>query len=312
MGWGAFAFSLWADASSIMSVTVCWSYMNDVFRGERAKRWFGLIAASAALGSIAASFAVHHLVRVVGAYPLLLAAAALTASTLAVMAGLERWAAGRPQPPAEPPQQVHVWRELAGSRLLSLLALLVVLERLVPDVANYLYYVEMRAAYPDSAALAAAFAAFAQWTNLFSFAAGVLISTWLLRVAGLEWSLASSAVPNLLGMALYALHPGFAAAVGFNGIEGSFRYSVFKAGKETAYTAAPRRVLYPVKGVIEMFLYRLARGLAGFFLLILTAPWLLNLSASAVSAAGIPLAALWLWTARRLAAEYRQRNELSA
>ena len=136
----------------------------------------------------------------------------------------------------------------SGSRLLSLLALLGVLERLVPDVANYLYYVEMRAAYHDSAALAAGFAAFAQWTNLASFGAGVLVSTWLLRVAGLEWSLASSAVPNLVGMAAYALHPCFAAAIGFNGVEGTFRYSVFKAGKETAYTAAPRRVLYPVKG----------------------------------------------------------------
>ena len=58
-----------------------------------------------------------------------------------------------------------------------------------------------------------------------------------------------------------------------------------------------------------MFLYRLARGLAGFFLLILTAPRLLNLSPVAVSVAGLPLAALWMWTASRLAAEVRYRNE---
>ena len=306
VGWIAFVFSLWADVASIMSVTVFWSYMNDVFRGERAKRWFGLIAASAALGSIAASFAVHRLVRVVGTYPLLLAAAALTAATLGLMAALERWAAGRPAAVPEPPRPpTGVWREIYASRLLRLLALLVVLERLVPDVANYLFYVQMRAAYPQQEALAAAFAAFAQWTNLAAFAAGVGISTWLLRAAGLEWSLASCAVPNLLGMGLYAVHPGLGVAVGFNAAEATFRYSVFKAGKETAYTAAPKEVLYRAKSVIEMFLYRLARGIAGFFLLVLSAPWLLALSPVAVAAAGVPLALLWVWVAWRLADEFR-------
>lgn len=313
VAWASFVFSLWTDVFSIMSVTVFWSYMNDVFRGERAKRWFGLIAAAASLGSIAGSFAVKRLVTVVGAFPMLLAGSILCASTLLLLAALERWARSEPAPPApssaEPPSpREGAWAALRGSTLLQLITALVVLERLVPDVSNYIFTVEMSRAYPRREELAAAFAAFSQWTNLASFVAGLTVSTWLLRAAGLQWGLMTSALPNLVGLAAYGAFPGLAVAVGLNGVEGTFRYTVFKSAKEASYTAAPREVLYPVKAFVEMFLYRFARGVAGFVLLLLTADRFLGLSPSSVAFACLPLAAVWVVVAWRLGREFERRS----
>lgn len=302
--WASFAFSLWTDVFSIMSVTVFWSYMNDVFRGERATRWFGLIAAAASLGSIAGSFAVSSLVGRIGAFPLLLAGALLCASTLAMLTGLERWAgagnAARAAPGERPAEAV---RAIRASRLLQLLTALVVLERLVPDVSNYLFTVEMARAYPRREELAAAFAAFSQWTNLAAFAAGLTLSTWLLRAGGPRWGLLTAPLPNLAGLALYGALPAFETAVGSNALEGTFRYTVFKSAKEASYTAAPREALYPVKAFIEMFLYRFARGAAGFLLLLLTAEAFAGLGTASTALACLPLAAAWVWVAWSLGRE---------
>lgn len=309
VAWASFAFSLWTDVFSIMSVTVFWSYMNDVFRGERATRWFGLIAASASLGGIAGSFAVKSLVTAVGTFPLLLAGAVLCASTLAALAGLERWAGTWEQVPeagGRVERRADALKAIRASRLLQLITALVVLERLVPDVSNYLFTVEMARAYPRREELAAAFAAFSQWTNLAAFAAGLTLSTWMLRAGGPRWGLLSASLPNLAGLALYGAAPSFEVAVGFNGLEGTFRYTVFKSAKEASYTAAPREVLYPVKAFVEMFLYRFARGLAGFVLLLLTAQRFGGLGAPATGLACLPLAGAWVWVAWSLGREFER------
>jgi hypothetical protein len=47
--WLSFGFSLWADVFGIMSVTLFWSYINDAFTAEAAKRRFGLIGAAGPL-----------------------------------------------------------------------------------------------------------------------------------------------------------------------------------------------------------------------------------------------------------------------
>lgn len=317
----AFGFYLWSDVFSIMSVTVFWSYADDVFRGERSKRLFGVIAAAGSLGAILGSLLVNRLVVALGPLPMLLMAAATYSMALPLLWALERWARSRPEAreaPAEPPPSSPVerarrigedLRRIASSRLLTLLALLVVLERLVPDFGNYIFLAAAREAFPGRDHLAATLAGYIFWQNMASFAVGLLVASWALRKAGLGWSLASSAAANLAGFALFAFVPTAGVALGFNGVEGVFRYTVFKSAKEATYTYAPQAALYRAKAFIEMFLYRFARGAAGFLLLLLTGAGGMALGSVGVAIAALPLAALWLWTGRSLGAEFKARED---
>lgn len=302
----AFGFYMFGDVFSILSVTVFWSYMNDVFRGEGAKRYFGRLASAGSLGAIVMSLMVNLNVKGTGAIPLILVAAALYALTFGLMLYMERWARRQETAPtaaaaaaaaATKAPAGGMWKALTATKIGLLLAALVLLERLVPDFANYVFAFEMKAAYPVLEDFVRAQASFAAWQNGISFVAGLALAGWLLRKAGLSFGLATAAIANLIGMAAYVIAPGLGSALALNGVEGGIRYTFFKAAKEQTWSNVPKDVLFQLKAFIEAFVYRFGRGISGAILLGLTGASLLGLGTVPVALVSLPLAAAWIWVA---------------
>ncbi len=79
------------------------------------------------------------------------------------------------------------------------------------------------------------------------------------------------------------------------------RFTWFKTAKETTYSSTDKEVVYRVKAFVEMFVYRCARGAAGFLLL---AAGLLGGAEAGALRSGIPLALLWLYASRRVRREH--------
>lgn len=308
----SFGYFLWTDVFGIMSVTLFWTYQNDVFRHDEAKKLFGLIAAAAPIGSLAGAWAVKHFVGAMGPTAILLAASGVFALVLPIFLYMERAAAGRgaagaPTEGAAPPAAAGILKTIRGSPLLIFLAVIVGLERMVPDLTNYLYSAAASAAYAGNAAgMAQFFANVNFWTSVGSFAVSSLLSALAIRKLGVGGSLMTAGLVNLALFALFPFMPGLGLAALFFGLDGVSRYTVFKTAKETTYSATDKDVIYRVKPFIEMFVYRFSRGLAGF--LLLGAGWL-GWGAAGAAFVGVPLALLWLYGAWRVGREYKKLDD---
>lgn len=309
----SFAFSMWTDAFSIMSVTLFWTYAADRFKGEAVKRWFGFFAAAGALGSIVGSGVTRYLVAAVGAPSLLLIAAGTFAAIGLVFWAMERtaYAPAAPAPASAagpaPQESKGAWataKEIASSPFLLALAALVFFERLVPDFMMYLFNLQAQQAYTTKEAMAAFMAGFGMVAGAASLVTSAVATRWMLKKLGVGKTLLSAPLMSLLGFLAMGAAPTLPVTVGANLAEGLPRYTVFKAAKEATYSAADKDVLYRVKAYIEMFVYRFARGIAGLLLLFLTGPAFLAWGPAAVAWAAVPFALVWVYAAWRLAREH--------
>lgn len=307
----AFGYFLWTDVFGIMSATLFWTYANDVFTRTESKRVFGLIAAGAPLGSIAGALLMKLVVGSMGPVPMLLVAAGVFAAVLPLFFFMESRSKGRGAPSA--PQEAAsapgkgILRTILGSPFLIFLTVVVALERLVPDITNYLFAFSASAAYKgDPSGMAQLFANVNFYTSLASFTASSLLVGLTLRKIGTGGSLMTAGLVNLALFALYPFVPTLGVAAVFFGLDGVTRYTWFKTAKESTYAATDRDVIYRVKAFIEMFVYRFARGLAG--LLLLAVAWLQG-GPTGAALLGVPLALLWLYASWRLGREHKKLED---
>ncbi len=309
----AFGYFLWTDVFGIMSATLFWTYANDVFTRDESKRVFGLIAAGAPLGSIAGALLMKVLVGSMGPVSMLMVAAGIFAAVLPIFFFMERRSKERGARPA-PAQTAAaaapdrgLLKAILGSPFLIFLTIVVALERLVPDITNYLYSVAAAAAYAgDPKGMAQMFANVNFYTSLASFAASTLLVGLTLRKIGIGGSLMTAGLANLALFALFPFMPTLGIAALFYGLDGVTRYTWFKTAKESTYAATDHDTIYRVKAFVEMFVYRFARGLAG--LLLLGVAWLGGGPAGA-ALLGVPLALLWLYASWRMGREHEKLED---
>jgi len=303
----AFGYFLWTDVFGIMSATLFWTYANDVFTRDESKRVFGLIAAGAPLGSIAGALLMKVLVGTMGPIPMLMIAAGIFAAVLPIFFFMERRSKERGTVPAgqaaSPAPEKGIVKTILASPLLIFLTIVVALERLVPDITNYLYSVAASVAYAgDPKGMAQMFANVNFYTSIASFTASSLLVGLTLRKIGTGSSLMTAGLVNLALFALFPFMPTLGVAALFFGLDGVTRYTWFKTAKESTYAATDHDTIYRVKAFIEMFVYRFARGLAG--LLLLGVAWLQG-GLTGAALLGIPLALLWLYASWRMGREHK-------
>ncbi|WP_263227813.1 MFS transporter, partial [Pseudomonas alabamensis] len=84
--WGARAFYIWLSVFNLLSISLAWSVLADLFSNEQGKRLFGLLAAGASLGGLSGPLLGAALVVPIGhAGLLVLAALMLSGSVMAAL-----------------------------------------------------------------------------------------------------------------------------------------------------------------------------------------------------------------------------------
>jgi AAA family ATP:ADP antiporter len=309
------AFYVWLDVYSIMAVTIFWMYANDVFPPRSAKRIFGIIGAAGPLGGLTGSWLTRDLVVDLGNVDMILVGAGIYLLAFLIFLALEALTRGRSAErgatsekfeKADLSQLPAVLRLIASSRFLLLLTLVVCFERMVPDFADYIWTTVLDARFAGEA-LSRFDATVEFWRNLLAFFATLFFTAAILNLLGVRFALASVPVTILVFSTLFLLMPVLAVVILLKHGEEGQRHTWFKAGKETTYTATSREVIYRVKGYIEMFFYRLSRGVAGFILVLITT--VAALGPQAVALAAMPLALVWLYCAWSLGKEYQALEE---
>ncbi len=74
--WVAAAFYIWLSTFNLLTISVFWSLMADIFSSPQAKRLFGVIAAGGTLGTVASPAFITIFVKTIGTNNLLLISAA--------------------------------------------------------------------------------------------------------------------------------------------------------------------------------------------------------------------------------------------
>ena len=84
------AFYLWLGIFNIMVVANFWSFANDLYTEEQGKRLFAIIGVGGSLGAIVGAFVPHLLQEAIGAYALLLVAAAAVGVSIVLYRVIDR------------------------------------------------------------------------------------------------------------------------------------------------------------------------------------------------------------------------------
>ena len=96
--WTARAFYIWLSVFNLLTISLAWSVLADLFSTAQGKRLFGLLAAGASLGGLSGPLFGALLVAPLGHAGLLVLAAAFLIGSIVAALFLQRWRARPPLP----------------------------------------------------------------------------------------------------------------------------------------------------------------------------------------------------------------------
>lgn len=305
-------FWIWLDVFSIMGVTVFWMYANELFDTSSAKRLFGIIAAGGGLGAVLGSSITAGLVGQLGATNMLLVAAGIVALTLGIFLLMEKLNQNRTAkrlPGLElekgaASQVSGVFSMILKNRFLLFLTFVVCLERMTPDLVQFLYHEVLKQMATGREAIAAVDANLERWRGIVELGVDLFLVSAVLRRFGTSACLSSSAGVILAGLTTFLFLPNPLVVITVFHADEACRHSWFKAAKELTYTVTSREVLYKFKPLIEMFFYRFSRGIAGLLLYLVNTVF--GFGTGGILALTMALAGFWTYCAVRLSREYRR------
>lgn len=298
--WVSAAFYVWVSIIGILLVSQFWSYSSQRLDARQAKRLFGFIGAGGLLGSIAGGQITSWVGSLVSTRAALIAAAFV----LAVFAILVVLKADCPQAPTLRRTSERLTNARAGfgivrrSKYLKLIAGIMLLASMVAQVIDIQF---SWAVEQSTDSLAERTAAFGNLFSIMGFAAFIfqmLFTARIHRRLGIGFALRVLPVTNGLGTFLFLLAAvtvsptllpfAWMLKIGENGL----RYSLDQATRELLFQPVPAEDRPLAKAFIDVFVQRLAKGLAAVALLTISFGWLSVIHASWLSLGWI---VLWLF-----------------
>ncbi len=140
--WVAVAYYIWLSMAFAIAVSQFWTYANQIFDPRQARRLFAFIGAGGLLGAVLGGVLAYAVTQVTGTRHTLLAAAVLLLAVPLLVVLIERVKGPRP---VAPPRRRHGryeearggLRTLRGSRLLALIALLMLATVMVGQLVQW-------------------------------------------------------------------------------------------------------------------------------------------------------------------------------
>lgn len=297
----AYALYVWKDIYIIVLVELFWTFANIAFGVLTASKTYGIFCAAGSLGAILGSLGMGHvsakwdtLHSLWGLLPLLLLGAW----------GCRYLSHGVPipMPEAATPDRWRVGLQaLKQSPYLWLLMLLVATVQVVINLNDYQFNAMVEQSYPDLVTRTRIFGQIYAVINTGSFILQ-LGTSLVLRQAGLPLTMLS--IPLILGSGLF-LHAHMArfwTATLCQFIGKCTDYSLFRASKEILYIPLSYTEKTRGKAIVDIFVYRVAKGGVSVFLLTLGG-WHLHVTLSWIA---LGLCVVWLILTSLILSRYKR------
>jgi len=296
--WTAPVFFVWVSVFNLFAVSLSWSVMTDAFRGEQARRLFGMIAAGGTLGGLAGGLITGWLAPRIGAAPLLLVSAIFLEGALRCLRTL-----GARTAATAGDQQAHVAQASVGGSALAGLAHVVrspYLAGIAGFIAlftigsTFLYYLQAQivaATFLDRAARIVWFANVDATVNAATLLLQLFVTGRLFVRIGTTAMLCIVPLVSVAGFAALAAAPVAGVLVLFQIARRTFDFALMRPARESLYVPLPREDKYKTKNVIDTFVYRGGDQLGIWAQGGLVA---LGLAPPAIALVALSLAAAWL------------------
>ncbi|WP_462402568.1 NTP/NDP exchange transporter [Pseudomonas sp. Marseille-QA0332] len=270
--WSARAFYIWLSVFNLLSISLAWSVMADLFSTEQGKRLFGLLAAGASLGGLSGPLLGAALVASIGHAGLLALAALCLLGSMAAAGYLHRWRARQPLPdgvehPASRPLGGNPFAGATAvlrSRYLLGIALFVIL---LASVSTFLYFEQARIVsetFTDRARQTQVFGLIDALVQALAILTQVFFTGRLARRLGVGVLLVGVPLLMAVGFLWLALTPVFAAFVVVMVLRRAGEYALVRPGREMLFTVLPADQKYKAKNFIDTVVYRGGDALSGW------------------------------------------------
>lgn len=270
--WVARAFYIWLSVFNLLSISLAWSVLADLFSNEQAKRLFGLLAAGASLGGLVGPILGTLLVGVVGHAGLVLLATLFLLGSIGAATYLQRWRDRAPLPAeAEHPRSRPLGGnpfagagEVLRSPYLLMLALFVVL---LASISTFLYFEQARLVaqtFTDRTRQTQVFGLIDTVVQALAILTQLFFTGRIARRMGVGVLLVAVPLVMVAGFLWLALAPLFAVFVVVMVVRRAGEYALVRPGREMLYTVLPAEQKYRAKNFIDTVVYRGGDALSGW------------------------------------------------
>lgn len=308
-------FYIWLSVFNLLSISLAWSTLADVFATAQAKRLFALMAGGASLGGLVGPVLGTLLVAPLGHAGLLVLSAAFLATAIAAAAAMHRWRDGQPAQ-ARIDTEADRSRALGGNPFAGATAVLrspyllgIGLFVILLATANtFLYFEQARLVaetFPDRTRQTQVFGLIDTVVQTLAILTQVFLTGRIARRLGVGVLLVAVPLVVAGGFLWLALAPVFGVFVVVMVVRRAGEYALARPGREMLYTVVPAEQKYKAKNFIDTVFYRGGDAISGWAKHGLS---LLGEHPSLAMIIGAVLALAWAATGGWLARQYRQRE----
>lgn len=312
--WVARAFYIWLSVFNLLSISLAWSVLADLFAVNQAKRLFALMAGGASLGGLVGPLLGTLLVEPLGHAGLVFLSAAFLIGSIVASRVLQTW---RDRHPRRSDDHSGRRRPLGGnpfagatavfrSPYLIGIALFVVL---LASVSTFLYFEQARLVaehFPDKTRQTQVFGLIDTIVQSLAILTQIFITGQVARRLGVGVLLVVVPLVTAAGFLWLALAPTFAVFAVVMVVRRAGEYALVRPGREMLYTVVGDEDKYKAKNFNDTVVYRGADALSGWVKALLD-HIAQHPAVAMVIGAGIAL--VWAGTGAWLGRAQRQREQ---
>ena len=277
--WTATAFFVWVGVFAVISTSIFWALMADVYSGEQSKRVFGLLGAGGTLGQLAGSLLTRGLVQ---AFPeasptdlLLVDILLLEGAVRFLMRLRERARRVAPSTRAvdgEPkPSAFSGATDVLKSRYLSAIGLYLLLY----SFSSTFLYFQKQAIVETAVEGRSERVGYFSDVNIVVAGLSLLIQLFItgnfLTSIGLAAGLSLVPLVGLVGFTALTLSPTLVTIFWLEIVRRTANFAISQPSREVLFTAVRQREKYLAKNFMDTVVYRLGDGSAAFVFRAMTA-----------------------------------------
>jgi len=309
--WVAAAFYIWLSTFNLITISVFWSLMADIFSAVQARRLFGFIAAGGTLGTITAPAFITLFVKAVGTNNLLL----ISAAGFAICALLVRLLEAEKQKliskgtQTQPTTLTHGlggnpfdgFALLFRSRYLLMIALFLLLMTWISTVIYFQLGDLISKDFASRTARTQAYATIDLATNSIAILIQLFGTGRFVQRFGVTAGLLLNPVIMVMAFLAVAFSPVLLVLGSIQVVRRFSEYAIAKPSRDMLFTIVDQQAKYKAKNVIETVVYRFGD---------LTSAWLsaaiLPFGVAGLAFFGVAVCLLWFPVAFVLGRQYEK------
>lgn len=307
--WVFYAFNIWVSLFPVVMVAQGWLVAANVFNSREARRLYGPIGIGAVVGAAFGGAFTAQMVRFTGTRNLILCSAFFVGVAwvwfrLVLMQKGVSLAGARAAETHEAEFSFgEIARALKAYRHLQVITAIMTLQFIVDVTIEYQFNVMAKQTFKGDHLTAFLGNFYGPYLSILTIGLQLFLTTAIVRRIGVGGTLQiMPATVTLTSLAIYVAPPSVYATGAVRLTEAATRYTLNRTGMELLYLPLPADLKNRTKAFIDVFVDRMARGVGGMLLIVLTSVFALKVRSIALVT--LAIAASWIVLAMKASREY--------